>query len=119
LHLPPPGQPTTLIAVPMITSQLQKTSFPSVSTSPSSYPVVPLPSVLPPSSMQTSPAPLTNPLSSPGPVLQSTPFGSTQVASLLGTGTPFSSTSLFPIPPEGMHHMLCTTGLNKKTIWPI
>ncbi|RCV40741.1 hypothetical protein SETIT_9G079300v2, partial [Setaria italica] len=119
LHLPPPGQPTTVVVVPVISSQLQQTSFPTVATSPRSYPTLPLPSVLPPSHTQTSPAPLTtNPLSSPWPVLQFTPFGSfstlelgsTQAASLLGTGTPFSATSLFPIPSGGMHHMLCATG---------
>ncbi|CAL4936135.1 unnamed protein product [Urochloa decumbens] len=109
LHLSPPGQPTTLVAVPMISNQLQQTSFPTVATSPSSYPTLPLPSVLPPSSMQTSPAPLTNPFSSPGSVSQSPQFGSfstialgyTPAASLLGTGIPSSPTSLVPIPSGG------------------
>ncbi|XP_039782440.1 nuclear pore complex protein NUP58-like isoform X3 [Panicum virgatum] len=40
LHLSPLGQPTTLVAVPMISSQLQQTLFPIVATSPSSYPVL-------------------------------------------------------------------------------
>ncbi|CAN6303416.1 unnamed protein product [Urochloa humidicola] len=109
LHLSPPGQPTTLAAVPMISNQLQQTPFPTVATSPSSYPTLPLPSVLPPSSMRTSPAPLTNRFSSPGSVMQSPPFGSfstialgsTPAASLLGTGIPSSPTSLFPIPSGG------------------
>jgi nucleoporin p58/p45 len=69
-HLTPPGQPTTLVAAPMIASQLQQTPFHTVATSPISYPIVPLPSVLPPSSIQTSPAPSINPFSSSGPVLQ-------------------------------------------------
>ncbi|XP_025794985.1 nuclear pore complex protein NUP58-like isoform X2 [Panicum hallii] len=106
LHLSPLGQPTTLVAVPMISSQLQQTSFPIVATSPSSYPALPLPSVLPSFSMQTSPAPSTNPFSSSGSVLQSTPFGSLStlelgsmpVSSLFRTGIPSSATSLFSIP---------------------
>ncbi|OEL32638.1 hypothetical protein BAE44_0006346 [Dichanthelium oligosanthes] len=109
LHLSPPGQPTTLVAVPMISNQLEQTSFPTVPTSPSSYPTLAMPSVLPPSSTQTSPAPLTSPFSSPGSVLQSTPFGSFSTlaagampaASLFGTGIPYSATSLFPIPSGG------------------
>ncbi|RLN41087.1 nuclear pore complex protein NUP58-like [Panicum miliaceum] len=106
LHLSPLGRPTILVAVPMISSQLQQTSFPIVATSPSSYPALPLPSVLPSFSTQTSPAPLTNPFSSPGSVLQSTPSGSLStldlgsmlVSSSFRTGIPSSATSLFSIP---------------------
>ncbi|CAL4919251.1 unnamed protein product [Urochloa decumbens] len=106
LHLSSPGQPTTLVAVPMISNQLQQTSFPTVATSPSSYPTLPLPSVFPPSSMLTSPAPLTNPFSSPGSVSQS-PFGSFLPPSSMQTSpapltNPFSSPgSVSQSPPFG------------------
>ncbi|XP_066386043.1 nuclear pore complex protein NUP58-like isoform X2 [Miscanthus floridulus] len=105
LHLTSPGQPTRLVAAPMIASQLQRTPFPTVATSPTSYPTVPLPSVLPPSSTQTSPAPSINPFSSSGPVLQSMP-----AASLFRTGIPSSATSLFPVPSGGIRHMLYASG---------
>ena len=116
LHLSPLGQPTTLVDVPMISSQLQQTLFPIVATSPN--PALPLPSVLPSFSTQTSPAPLTNPFSSPGSVLQSTPFGSLsspELGSMLfsssfRTGIPSSAMSPFSIPYEGIHHMLYATG---------
>ncbi|ONM09745.1 Nuclear pore complex protein NUP58 [Zea mays] len=109
LHLAPPCQPTTLVVAPMIGSQLQQTSFHTVATFPSSCPTVPLPSVLPPSSIQTSPAPSTNPFNSSGPVLQSMPFdpfstlalGSMPAASLFGTRIPSSATSLVPVPSGG------------------
>ncbi|KAF8646069.1 hypothetical protein HU200_066033 [Digitaria exilis] len=116
LHLSSPGRQTTQVAVPMISSQLQQTSFPTAATPPSSYPTLPLPSVLPPSSMQTSPAPLTNPFSSPGSVFQSTPFGSfstpvpgsTPAASLFGNVTPSFATSPSPHHPDsrGIDDML-------------
>lgn len=117
LHLAPPGQPTTLVAAPVIASQLQQTSFPTVLASQISYPTVPLPSVLPPSSTQTSPAPSINPFSSSRPMLQSMPFdsfstlplGSMPATSFFGTGNP-SSTSLFPVPSGGIRHMLYATG---------
>jgi hypothetical protein len=49
LHLTPPGQPPTLADAPMVANQPQQTSFPTVATSPISYPTVLLPSsVLPP-----------------------------------------------------------------------
>lgn len=48
LHLRPPGQPPTLADAPMVANQPQQTSFPTVATSPISYPTVLLPSVLPP-----------------------------------------------------------------------
>ncbi|WVZ60674.1 hypothetical protein U9M48_010664 [Paspalum notatum var. saurae] len=113
LHPSPAGQPTTLVVVPMISNQLQKTPFPTVATSPSSYPT---------SSMRTSHAQLTNPSSSPGSVLQSIPFGSfsafalgsTPAASLFGTGIPSSTSSPFPIPSGGIHHMLLDR--TRKTI---
>jgi len=118
LHLSPLGQPTTLVAVPMISSQLQQTLFPIVATSPSSYPDVPLPSVLPSFSTQTSPAPLTNPFSSRGSVLKSPPFGSLsspELGSMLfsssfRTGIPSSATSPFSIPYEGG---MAVSGINR------
>ena len=48
LHLTPPGQPPTLAAATMVANQPQQNSFPTVATSPISYPTVLLPSVLPP-----------------------------------------------------------------------
>lgn len=111
LHLRPPGQPATPVAAPMVASQLQQTSFPTVATNAISYPTVPLPSVLPPSSPQTNPAPSINPFSSSRPFdsFSTLALGSMPATSLFGT-IPSTATSLFPVPSGGIRHMLYATG---------
>ncbi|TVU44847.1 hypothetical protein EJB05_04308, partial [Eragrostis curvula] len=90
LHLSPPSQPTPPITASVMASQLQQNSFPAVGTFPSSGPTLPLPLLLPTSSTQPRPAPVTNSFSS--------------------SSTTSSNTSLFTTPPGGIHHNVYAVG---------
>ncbi|KAK3145970.1 hypothetical protein QOZ80_3BG0259900 [Eleusine coracana subsp. coracana] len=64
MHLSPPSQPKTPVTASVMANKLQKNSFPTRATFPSSCPTLPPPFFLPATSTQPSPAPITNPFSS-------------------------------------------------------